>query len=74
MADNDRFVIVLVVKPKECNDCESVFETCEITCPHNWGKGKTRAEYEDVILQTINEELDKVTKDAIADLDAMFEQ
>ena len=62
MADNDRFVIIKRIKPKECTGCESNFETCEITCPHNWGKGKTRAEYEDVILQTINEELDKVLK------------
>ena len=44
MADNDRFVISLVTKPKECAGCEYDWESCEITCPHNTDKGKTRAE------------------------------
>lgn len=62
MADNDRFVIGLVVKPKECNGCEYDWETCEVTCEHNIRKGKTRAEYEDMIAESIykqilNEEL-----------------
>ena len=51
MADNDRFVVGLVVKPKECNGCEYTFETCEVTCEHNIRKGKTRAEFEQMFYE-----------------------
>ena len=60
MAENERFVIKKVAKPKECDGCEYVFETCEITCPHNYGQGKTREEYEDIVLKSIDFELNKV--------------
>lgn len=53
MADNDRFKISKVKKPIECKGCEYDFETCEITCIHNYGQGKTRAEYEDMIAESI---------------------
>ena len=53
MAENERFVIKKVAKPKECDGCEYVFETCEITCPHNYGQGKTREEYEHMIAETL---------------------
>lgn len=62
MADNDRFKIEKVKQPIECKGCEYDFETCEVTCEHNIRKGKTISEYEDMILQTINKELDKVLK------------
>ena len=67
MADNDRFVIGLVVKPKECNDCEYVFETCEVTCEHNIRKGKTRAEWECIILELCKNAVtaETLTKDLV---------
>lgn len=46
MADNDRFLII-----KEDENIKGI-----------GNKGKTRAKYEDIILQTINKELDKVLK------------
>lgn len=53
MAENERFEIKKVVKPKECNGCEYDFKTCEITCPHNYGQGKTRKEWENVLYNII---------------------
>lgn len=60
MAENERFVIKKGAKPKECDGCESNWETCEITCPHNTEKGKTRAEYESIVLKAIDFELNKI--------------
>lgn len=60
MAENERFEIKKVVKPKECDGCEFNWETCEITCIHNYGQGKNREEYEDIILKAIDFELNKV--------------
>lgn len=60
MAENERFEIKKVVKPKECDGCEFNWETCEITCLHNCGQCKTREEYESIVLKAIDFELNKI--------------
>lgn len=65
MADNDRFKIVKVESSciKCCyfisNKCTNDLEICPF---ERKLEGKNRVEYEDIILQTINKELDKVLK------------
>ena len=51
MADNDRFVIKKV-STIDCYKCKHKIEDCEdIECPKE--EGKTRAEYEDMIAESI---------------------
>jgi len=44
-SEEDRFIILQVKKPKECTGCEYDWKSCEITCPHNTEKGKTKEQY-----------------------------
>ena len=65
MADNDRFKIEKVKQPIECKGCEYDFETCEITCIHNYGQGKTRAEYEQELAELIYKDVEQIVLETI---------
>lgn len=60
MADNDRFVIRKAQIISDCRECPHENEDCEPDCVCPMEKGKTRAEYEDIVLETINYECSSV--------------
>lgn len=78
MADNDRFVIQKITTNKKCffREQDGINQHTRTRClidPQSYEyvfdsdckkcqEGKTISEYEDMILQTINKELDKVLK------------
>jgi len=60
MTDNDRFVIRKAQVISDCRECPHENEDCEPDCVCPMEKGKTRAEYEAIVLETINYECSSV--------------